>query len=117
MLLGRFTTENNDAQMLESVEVVDEMLGLVFKVKRFFDANFALVAASTGLFLTLTILLSLRLRRREMQTMFQIGCSRGTVFWLQACELLIVLAVSLFVAGGLAMAASASGDWLMRRMM
>ncbi len=117
LLLGRFTTENNDAQMLESVEVVDEMLGLVFKVKRFFDANFALVAASTGLFLTLTILLSLRLRRREMQTMFQIGCSRGTVFWLQACELLIVLAVSLFVAGGLAMAASASGDWLMRRMM
>jgi len=117
LLLGRFTTGADQAQILESVEVVEEMLGLVFKVKRFFDANFALVAASTCLFLTLTILLSLRLRRREMQTMFQIGCSRGTVFWLQACELLIVLAVSLVVAGMLAAAAGASGDWLMRQVM
>jgi len=117
LLLGRFTIGADQAQILESVEVVEEMLGLVFKVKRFFDANFALVAASTCLFLTLTILLSLRLRRREMQTMFQIGCSRGTVFWLQACELLIVLAVSLVVAGMLAAAAGASGDWLMRQVM
>jgi len=117
LLLGRFTTENDEAQMLESLEVVEEMLGLVFKVKRFFDANFALVAASTGLFLSLTILLSLRLRRREMETMFQMGCSRGTVFWLQACELLIVLAFSVVVAGALALASGASGDWLMRQVM
>ncbi len=117
LLLGRFTTGADEAQILESVEVVEEMLGMVFKVKRFFDANFALVAASTGLFLTLTILLSLRLRRREMQTMFQIGCSRGTVFWLQACELLIVLVISLFVAVCLAALAGASGDWLMRQVM
>jgi putative ABC transport system permease protein len=93
------------------------MLGLVFKVKRFFDVNYALVAASTVLFLALTILLSLRLRRREMQTMFQLGCSRGTVFWLQASELLIVLAFSLIFALILAAVAGASSEFLIERVM
>ena len=117
LLLGRFTADNSVAQILGSVEVVREMLELVFKVKRFFDANFALVAASTGMFLALTILLSLRLRRREMQTLFQIGCSRGTVVWLQASELMIVLLMSLVVAVVLSATLGASSDWLMRQLM
>ncbi len=117
LLLGRFNTGHGDTQILVSTEVVGEMLGLVFKVKRFFDANFALFAVSTGLFLALTILLSLRLRRREMQTLFQLGCSRGTVFWLQAAELAIVLAISLCVAAALTATVGASGDWMIHRLM
>lgn len=114
LLLGRYNTDEARAQVLQSTEVVEEMLGLVFKVKRFFDVNYALVAASTGLFLALTILLSLRLRRREMRTLFQLGCSRGTVFWLQASELLIVFAISLVAALALAALAGASSDFLLR---
>jgi putative ABC transport system permease protein len=117
LLLGRYNSDVARAQVLQSTEVVEEMLGLVFKVKRFFDVNYALVAASTVLFLALTILLSLRLRRREMQTMFQLGCSRGTVFWLQASELLIVLAFSLIFALILAAIAGASSEFLIERVM
>jgi len=91
--------------MLAPAEVVDELLGLVFKVKRFFDANFAMIIVSTLLFITLIVLLSRRIRKREMETMFKIGCSRRTVFWLQAGELGIVLMMGLILIGALSGAA------------
>ena len=37
LFLGRYGADEADAQVLGSTEVVEEMLGLVFKVKRFFD--------------------------------------------------------------------------------
>lgn len=86
-------------RMLVPEEVVGELMGLVFKVKRFFDANFALITVSTVLFIVLVVLLSQRIRKREMETMFKIGCSRLTVFWLQAAELMIVVALGLGAAG------------------
>ncbi len=86
-------------RMLVPAEVVQELMGLVFKVKRFFDANFALITVSTVLFIILVVLLSHRIRKREMETMFKIGCSRLTVFWLQAAELAIVLMMGLGLAG------------------
>jgi len=92
-------------RMLVPEEVVAELMGLVFKVKRFFDANFALISVSTGLFIALVVLLSRRIRKREMETMAKIGCSRLTAFWLQAAELAIVLVISLGLAGTLAVAA------------
>jgi putative ABC transport system permease protein len=92
-------------RMLVPEEVVAELMGLVFKVKRFFDANFALISVSTGLFIALVVLLSRRIRKREMETMARIGCSRMTAFWLQAAELAIVLVMSLGLAGALAVAA------------
>ncbi|MBU0638627.1 MAG: hypothetical protein KKB50_07170 [Planctomycetes bacterium] len=103
-------------RMLVPVQVVDELLGLVFRVKRFFDANFALITVSTALFLALVVLLSHRLRRREMQTMHKIGCSRMIVFWLQAAELGIVLVLSLGLAGGLAVAITAAVPRIVRLM-
>jgi putative ABC transport system permease protein len=101
-------------RMLVPVDVVEELLNLVFRVQRFFDANFALIGVSTLLFLTLVILLSLRLRRREMETMYKIGCSRLTVFWLQTAELGIVLAMSLVLAGAVAGGAVAAAPQLVR---
>ena len=92
-------------RILVPEEVVGELLGLVFKIKRFFDANFALITVSTLLFLILVLMLSRRIRRREMETMFKIGCSRMTVFRLQAAELAIVLVMALLLTGGLTITA------------
>ncbi|MCK4342384.1 MAG: hypothetical protein KAY37_11755 [Phycisphaerae bacterium] len=100
---------NNDPEglnrMLVPEVVVTELMGLVFKVKRFFDASFGLITVSTILFLVLVVLLSLRIRKREMETMFKIGCSRMTVIWLQATELVIVLLMSLVLSGAISVAA------------
>ncbi|MDA0839605.1 MAG: hypothetical protein O3B01_17765 [Planctomycetota bacterium] len=86
-------------QMLVPLEVIRELLGVVFRVKRFFDANFLLVAIATALFMALVVMLSLRIRQREMETMFRIGCSRLTIFWLQVSELAIILIISAGLAG------------------
>ncbi len=87
LLRGRYQGPEATVQILEARSVVEELLGFVFRIKRFFDANAALVAAATGLFLLLVVVLSLRLRRPEMDTMFRLGCARGLVARLVAAEL------------------------------
>lgn len=101
LLRGRFQGDASREQMLVPVVVVEELMGLVFRVKRFFDANMAVVSVSTGLFLALVVLLSLRLRRREMEVMFMLGCSRGMMARLQTVELACIGAVSALLAAGL----------------
>ena len=78
---------------------VRQLMGLVFRVKRFFDANAILIGLSTALLMLLVVLLSLRLRAREMQTMFQLGCSRGTILQLQLAEILIIVAIAAVLVG------------------
>ena len=69
-------------------------MDLVFRVKQFFTANAILISLSTTLLLLLVILLSIRLRKGEMETMFKIGCGRGTMISLILAELVIVSAIA-----------------------
>ncbi len=78
---------------------IEELMNMVFRIKLFFDANSILVTISTLMLLSLVIVLSLKLRQKEMQTMFRLGCSRGTIFMLQAWELTIVLMMALILIG------------------
>jgi putative ABC transport system permease protein len=98
ILRGRYLDPQATVQLLAPKDVVHETLDLVFRVKRFFDAQSLLVGVATGLLLALVVLLSLRLRRGEMKTMFKIGCGRWMVFWLQAGEILIVLTAGAAIA-------------------
>jgi putative ABC transport system permease protein len=79
-------------------EVVDELLGLVFRIKAFFDFGFMVVLASAMLFLAVVLLLSRQARRRERETMHRLGCSRWTVTRLFAAELGILIAASIALA-------------------
>ncbi len=90
---------------LVPLDVVQELMGIVFKVKRFFDANFAIITLSTILFLVLVVMLSLRIRTKERETMHKIGCSRTTVFWIQAGELIIIFGISIVLTGVLSIIA------------
>jgi putative ABC transport system permease protein len=103
IIKGRYSLSETH-RMLVPEEVVEELMGLVFRVKRFFDANFALITLSTVLFIILVVLLSQRIRKREMETMYKIGCSRMTTFWLQAAELAIVVVMGLGLACVLSLA-------------
>jgi len=94
----RFLQQESALQAMVPAAVVGEMLEVVLQAKQFIDANQVVVGACTVLFLTLVILLSLRLRREEMDTMFQLGCSHSTMFWLQTSELVIIAAASTMLA-------------------
>lgn len=85
-------------QILPPQEVVQDLLAIVFKVKRFFDACFSLVAVVTILFLALVMLLTWKLRQRERETLVRIGCARRTVAWLQLSELGLLLVFGLALA-------------------
>jgi zinc transport system substrate-binding protein len=100
ILRGRYQDPKALVQLLVPKAVVAETLDLVFRVKRFFDAQALLVGVATALLLSLVVLLSLRLRRGEMETMFKIGCARMTIIWLLATEILIVVVAGLAIAVG-----------------
>lgn len=89
---------SDDAQAVVPRKVVEEMMDIVFLVKRFFDAVFLMVVASTVLFLVLVMLLSWRIRSREFQTLTKIGCSRMTIFAIQTGEIALLLAASSAIA-------------------
>ncbi len=98
LLKGRYSV-SPDRRLLEADAVVGELMDLVFRAKRFFDASFVLVAVAAGLFIVVVLILSRQLRSREMQSMHRIGCSRWTTVQLQAVELGIVIALGAAVAG------------------
>lgn len=91
---GRYQDPSSRVQVLRPREVVNELMATVMQVKRFLDVNFVLVAVVAGLFLSLVVLLSLRLRDQEMETLYLLGCRRGTVWTLVGTELLLVLLAS-----------------------
>ncbi len=110
VLEGRYARDSS-IQFTKPSDDVRELMSLVFRVKQFFDANAILIAISTGLLLFLVMLLSMRLRRREMETMFKLGCSRNTIVQLQFAEMLIIFGVALvFVSVAIWGVTTISGD-------
>jgi putative ABC transport system permease protein len=101
ILRGRYEDPKATVQLLVPRQIISETLDLVFRVKRFFDAQALLVGGAMALLLALVVLLSLRLRRGEMETMFKIGCARWMAFGMQAAEIVIVLVAGLAMAAAL----------------
>ncbi len=97
ILQGRYDSGSAKVQFARPAVVVRELMSMVFRVNQFFNANAILIAISTALLLVLVVLLSLRLRKREMETMFKLGCSRGTIAMLQVGEMGIIFGVALIL--------------------
>ena len=85
-------------QAHKPMEVAADMMSMVMRVRDFLDANYIFVATTTALLLALIVALSRRLRAKEMETMFLLGCSRGTLFALQAAELAIIFVTAAALA-------------------
>ncbi len=93
-LLGRYLVDSSNIQIVQPEAVIQELMGLVFQVKRFFDLNALLVSLGTLALLVLVLMLSVRLRRREMETLFKLGCRRGTMAVLILGEVGLILTAS-----------------------
>lgn len=107
LLQGRVDAESDGIQFAKPGDVIRKLMALVFRVKQVLDANAFLVAVSTALLLLLVLLLSLRLRQREMETMFKLGCTRGTIVLLQVAEMGIIMGAALIL-----LALAVWGVWL-----
>ena len=94
-LLGDFVLDET-RQAVEPEQVIGTILGIVLRVREGLTFYFAAVGVSTALFFGLVLLLSLRLRAREIALMKRIGCSRGMIGTVIGVEVaMLVLASSL----------------------
>ena len=98
ILMGRYEASDERHQILQPVLVMDELLETVLTVQSFVVAAVIIVGTATLATTVLVVLLSLRLRRREIETMIKIGGSRGRIVSVLASEVISV------AAGGVALA-------------
>ena len=110
---GSGTSDSGNTQFARPGNVVRDLMSMVFQIEKFFNANAILIAISTAMLLVLVVMLSLRLRKREMETMFKLGCSKGTMAMLQIGEMGIIFGVaSILLAIAVWGIGQGCGDWV-----
>ena len=106
ILMGRYQGSEETTQIVRPSDVMDELLATVFTVQRYAVAAMGIVALATLATAALVFLLSLRLRKREVETMIKIGAARGSVAAMLASEVVLVLVLGFLLAGALTLATS-----------
>jgi putative ABC transport system permease protein len=114
LLMGRYTAPEETVQLLRPIGVIDDLLGTVFTVQGYVVAALALVAAATLATAALVFALSIRLRRREVETLVKIGGSRGSIAVVLLAEVIFVLLCSGVIAAGLTFATERLGSAAIR---
>ena len=114
ILQGRYQGAQDIAQIVRPVTVMDQLLGTILTVQGFVTAGAVIVGLATLATAALVFMLSLRLRRREIETLFKIGGSRLNVVTLMASEIVAVLLVGVVLAAGLTLLTSQFGSLVIR---
>ena len=91
LLQGRYQGGEELVQIVRPATVMDELLDTILTVQRFVIAGAVIVGLATLASAVLVFMLSLRLRRREIETLFKIGGSRLSVAAIMASEIVVVL--------------------------
>lgn len=99
LLRGRYLGTDQNHQIVKPKDVVDGLLQSIFRIKSVMDAVILIVGFATVLAIVLVFALSLRLRQREILTIFKLGCRRMTIARLVAAEILIIIAISGVLCG------------------
>ncbi len=97
-ILGRFASNQSASQCLKPLEVVNDLLSIVFRVEQLVWVCSLAAGIVTLILISLVLALSMRLREAEMQTMFRLGCSRSTIAMLQASEILLTMLLAACLA-------------------
>jgi len=92
-------------------------LATVLTVERFVVATLVLLGATTLATAGLVFLLSLRLRRREMETLVRLGASGRRIAALMAAEIVGVIGTAAALAGLLTWTTAAAGRDLLDRLL
>jgi len=114
ILMGRYEGEQEPSQIVQPTTVMNELLDTILTIQGFVVAAILLVAAATLATAALVFLLSLRLRRREIETMTKIGGSRWSVATILVSEVVAVLVLGVFLAGVLTLVTSQFGAGIIR---
>ncbi len=94
LLRGRYLEADAPLQVVRPAEVIDTLIDNIFRIRNVLDTVILLVGLATLLALLLVFALSLKLRQREMDTNFRLGCSRATIARLMIAEVVIIATMS-----------------------
>ena len=113
LLLGRYQSDQA-VQVVRPAAVMNELLDTILTVQSYVVAAVLIVGLATIATAALVFWLSLRLRRREIETMVKIGGSRGSVAALVVAEIVVVLLTGIALAGGLTLLTGRFGSEAIR---
>lgn len=97
MLRGRYETEDRGVQIVVPELIVEELLDTVVSVKEILTLGAIAVGAATLVIAFLVFTLSIRLRKKEIQTLRYIGAARGRITGVLSLEIILVFAFSLLL--------------------
>jgi putative ABC transport system permease protein len=104
LLQGRYLGDDELVQIVTPSAVMDDLLRTILTVRRYILIAVGVVAIATLASMALVFMLSVQLRRREMETIIKIGGSRTRILSLVAAEVLSVIVAGAVFAGLLSLA-------------
>lgn len=114
ILRGRYLDDSAAYQVSVPDTVIAGLLNTIFRIKQVLDGAIAVVGLATLLALVLVFSLSMRLRQRELDTVFRIGGSRRVVFQLVVAEIVIILSLGAVVCAMILVGVDQYGPQLVR---
>ena len=115
ILLGRYQEHPKNMQLIQPKMVVQELISSILRIKRTLDTIIITVSISTLMTIALVFLLSIRLREKEIKTIFRLGCSRMATSGFIFAEIIIIAVMSVTVAGILFMLTWLKSDALIMK--
>jgi putative ABC transport system permease protein len=115
ILLGRYQEHPKNMQLIQPKMVVQELILSILRIKRTLDTIIITVSVSTLMTIALVFLLSIRLREKEIKTIFRLGCSRMATSGFIAAEILIIAVTSITLAGVLFMLTWSQSDMIIKQ--
>ena len=116
LLRGRYLQHDDAHQIILPAEVIDGLLQNIFRIRNVLDAVIALVGLATVLAIILVFTLSLRLRQREIQTIFKLGCRKAMIGRMLLAEIVIILVISSALCAAILGVADAYAEDLVRHL-
>jgi putative ABC transport system permease protein len=114
LLRGRYENADAAVQMLVPLQVVNELVDTMFSIRDYIVMAGIGVGAATIATVVLVFMLSIRLRRREIETIRKIGGTRRRLIGVLASEIILVVAAGVGIAALLTFVVSRFGDVLIR---
>jgi putative ABC transport system permease protein len=114
LLRGRYEEGDSAVQMVVPSDVVDELLDTMFSVRDWVLLGSLAVGLATAMTAALVFALSIRVRRREIETIRKIGGGRKRLATILGAEILVVIATAIVIAGALTAVVSRFGELAVR---
>jgi putative ABC transport system permease protein len=116
ILRGRYLSDDAAHQIVKPTDIIDGLLQNIFRIKNVLDAVIVVVGLATVFAVILIFALSLRLRQREINTIFKLGCNRMTIARLLSAEIFMIVLGSGMICTVMVFAIDLFSNDLVRRL-